>query len=506
MARQIWGISLKRDNPELIPHRLCFLLILTFCSLAATASAQAPPCPTSPSSAPGKDFHGQTLVNQNFAYQDLVNANFANATLTGTVFIGTNLTGANFSGATFNGNVSLPTDFTLATLTSACFMGAKFTGLTYFTYATLTSADFSHTDISKNAVFGKSPLNFNPHATPRLAFRSATMNCEFLADWQRLDLSGATVTACAAQLAKQDFSGTDMSGVTLSNLILTDTNFSGALLYGAQLNGANLDGANLGGAYLTNNPSAGITEAANLAGTHLKNVNLTNAHLAGASFVSASFYGTVPVGQGTCDTTTGTCASAAGADLTGTRFSEAYLYGVDFTNTTIKGTEFDNAVLIGANFTGAQFSVDPTLGTDADFTAAFLQGTILGTAELNKTVFQDAFVDFRAGGNDLYLDLDGTHTKFPGWPQAKQGQAVCVFVFYSKPTTVPTNNTTLTCPDGSVASSNTPPGCGPTDASPQTHWDSPVSIAQASPRASYLNDATYTKKAAPICTPADSTW
>ena len=61
------------------------------------------------------------------------------------IFIKTNLSGADFSGATFadSGSPYLPTDFTLANLSNAKFVGAKFNGLTYLSYATLTCTDFS---------------------------------------------------------------------------------------------------------------------------------------------------------------------------------------------------------------------------------------------------------------------------------------------------------------------------------------------------------------------------
>jgi uncharacterized protein YjbI with pentapeptide repeats len=530
--RTTWG------SPPALTRGACLVFAVVVLagwviSTPHSADAQDLACPQSPSSAPGKDFHGQTLIWANFSHQDLTNANFEGATLTGAVFINANLTGANFRNAVIanSGNATLPTDFSFANLTSACFIGAKFTGPTYFTYATLTCADFSQTDITTNAFFGESPLMFDHQASCRPAFRSATMDCEFVADWAGMELSGANIQACTSQLAGQDFSGTDMTGVDFSGFdltgskwqganltgaiftraTLTNADLSGSQLYGAQLNNANLEGANLSGAFLTNNQSAGVTEAANLSGAYLKNVNLSKADLSGTDLSYANFYSTSPVGQRTCDPTKGTCASAAGATLNNTDFSNAYLYGVDFNTATIQGVNFTGAVLIGANFEGATFSVDPKVGTDANFTAAFLQGTNLGKANLDKTNLDQAFVDFRGGGNDMYLLLDSTHTKFAGWPQ--QGKTVCVFVFYTNPTTVPTANTTLTCPDGSQAGANNPPGCGPTanvpckqPNAPGTHWNNGVDIAQANPQGSYVSDATYTCAAAPICSPQNSNW
>jgi uncharacterized protein YjbI with pentapeptide repeats len=495
----------------------------------APAYAQAPTCPKSPSAAPVQDFRGKNLTFANFSHQDLTNTDFTGATLTGAVFIHANLKGANFSNATIadSKNTLLPTDFSFADLTGACFIGAKFKGPTYFTYATLTSADFSETDIGSNAIFGQSPLHFDPDQSPRPAFRHATMDCEFIDDWKDLDLDRADIRACATQLAGLDLSGSnmafvdfsrldltgvhlhkaDLSGATFTKATLKKADLSEALLYGATLSSANLEGATLRGSHLTNHPEDKIYTAANLAGAYLKDVNLSQALLSGADFSNASFYGSTPVGQGTCtinsDGFTNRCASAAGATLNNTQFAGAYLYGVDFTNTTIQGVQFANAVLIGSNFTGAALSPDPKVGTDAGFNAAFLQGAALESATLSKTSLDSAFVDFHAGGNDMYLHLDGTHTTFPGWK--KPGEKVCVLAYYVSPTTVPTDNTTLTCPDGSAARINTPPGCGPTKRE-NGHWKSGVIPSDASPPASYVMDATYTKAAAAICKPLDPNW
>ena len=169
---------------------------------AAPASGPVPACPPS-LIANGHDYHGLTLALCSFSGQDLTNANFAGATLTGVVFIKANLTGADFTGATFadSGNASLPTDFTLANLTNAKFIGAKFNGRTYLTYATLTCADFSSpvqgaTDLNNgNAIFGDSPLQIDTKQC-RPKFRGVTMNCEFVAQWNLLDLSNANIAAC----------------------------------------------------------------------------------------------------------------------------------------------------------------------------------------------------------------------------------------------------------------------------------------------------------------------
>src|SRR5205085_5447134 len=115
-----------------------------------------------------------------------------------------NLTGANFNNATFksvDGNPNQVPDFSFANLTRATFVAAKFQAPTYFSYATLTCADFSQTNINNgNAIFGDEPLVYTQPSNCRTAFKGATMNCEFIDDWRAFDLTGADVTACVKQL------------------------------------------------------------------------------------------------------------------------------------------------------------------------------------------------------------------------------------------------------------------------------------------------------------------
>ena len=189
------------------------------------ASGPTPACPPS-LVANGHDYHGLTLALCSFSGQDLTNANFAGATLTGVVFIKTNLTGGDFSGATFadSGNATLPTDFTFANLSNAKFVGAKFNGPTYLTYATLSCADFSGpvsgtTDLSNgNAIFGDSPLDIDTKQC-RPKFRGTTMNCEFVAQWNQLDMSNAKIAACTDQLQTVQGKGHDFSRGIYSNVV-----------------------------------------------------------------------------------------------------------------------------------------------------------------------------------------------------------------------------------------------------------------------------------------------
>jgi uncharacterized protein YjbI with pentapeptide repeats len=533
------------------------LTIAALSSPAALAQAQPLACPISPSSAAGKSFQGQTLSLANFSRMDLTNANFQGATLKGVAFIGANLTGANFSGATIvdSGNVAQATDFSFANLERACFIGVKFNAPTYLTYATLTCADFSRTDISKgNAIFGDEPLRYTPPvgsapAPPpiepvkscRTAFRQTTMNCEFINDWRAFDLSGALIGACGALLSNRDFSHAVLADTNLAGVVLDGTNFasadlsravldgaslqclnsgstgskqcvdmSHAKLQGARLDGANLTGASLYSAFLSDNINDNISNAASLQKAHLKNVNLSQAQLSGVDFTFANFYGSTPAnGASRCATTelndagfTVGCASAHGATVSGTTFESAYLYGVDFTTAAILGANFHQAVLIGANFAAAK--IDSFSGARTKFAGAHLQGTNLdqvdGTLNADLT---DAFIDFRAGGNIISILLNGiNHNSFacsnPSTCKPARGQDVCVSVRYSKTTTLPLRNTNIVCPDGIPDGA---PGnnasCGDPDRS-NLRWKSSLRIDVPAnpgpPPAWYANDATYTPK------------
>jgi uncharacterized protein YjbI with pentapeptide repeats len=282
-------------------------------------------------------------------------------------------------------------------------------------------------------------------------------------------------------------------------------NLAGSLFYGASLNNSDLEGTNLSGAIFTSLPSANIPNAATFAGAHLKNVNLSNAKLSGASFANASFYGTIPASVRTpcaldANGFTKSCATAAGATLSEADFGGAYLYGVDFSSATIQGVNFGLAVLIGADFSGASLSYGG-LGNESGFDSAFLQGVdLLDAKALTSITLRNAYLDFRTGGNSLYMLLDAKYFDYPNSPA--KGTKTCVFAFYPAPTTVPTNNTTITCPDGIIGGLK---GCGRTSAL-NRRWASNIAISQADPAASYLANATYTTYPTvpppPICSPA----
>lgn len=501
----------------------------------ATADAQSV-CPPACS--------GQTLTTPNFSHADLANARFDGATIIGANFVRANLAGADFSGATFEsapGNPTQTPDFTFANLTNAKFIGAKFEAPTYFTYATLTCADFSNTVLTNgNAVFGDDPILFDFRASCRVKFEGATMNCEFIDQWRLFDLTNANIAACLDKLAGRNFSNAQMTGVSFESAILDGASFVGAQLtqavfdnaslqcattanggsqcvdfsnaqlQGAVLNNANLSGASLYGAFLSNNVNGHVTQAASLRQAHLKNVNLAFSQLSGVDFGFANFYGSLAANPDGCGTSgvnqggfTNACASAFHANMTDTKFGDAYVYGVDFRSASIAGADFTQAVVAGANFSGATIGADPNSGAVTSFNRAYLQGTNLDQATVSQTDLTDAFVDFRTGGNLIAIDLDGTdHNQFacgnPSTCTPQTGQDVCVYVRYPI-TTVPTANTTITCPHGSPAG---PSGCGAADpGGGNTRWNSRLTIGNppdpGPPPGWYTNDATFTPKASP---------
>lgn len=544
----------------------------SFFGVGALSQSPAPGC--LPNLKGSHDYQGRTLAKCNFNGLDLNHANFRNATLSGVIFVNANLSSADFSGATFadSGSQDQATDFSFANLTHATFVGTRFKATTYLTQATLACTDFSQTDFVRGkAIFGDEPLVLAaPGAAPvacKTSFHDATMNCEFVPQWNRLDLSGAVISACGTELqttgsgaAGHDFSGAMLNGVVfdgldlsrsrwngaaitgasfrgstlddatgLANQDLTKTVFSsaslkrvvlnGARLHGAVLDEANLDGAKLQGALLSPCPlppststSTSACNAASLRGAYLRNADLSGSDLSYVSFNSASFYGSQGAGTGSCFYGAGPaqCASANGAILTQTDFTDAYLYGVDFGSATMHGVKFDNAVLVAANF--AQATVQARPGeTGASFANAFLQGADLSGARVDSTTFTGAFVDFNT--NLIVVQLNAAHTRFAG--SAHRGLKVCTEVVYATGTRMPPARAGLICPDASTAVANG--GCGPVVGQPvgqglpwTSHWNNGLSLSQSDPLASYDDNTapSFPDRVVPkwaACTP-DQDW
>jgi hypothetical protein len=185
--------------------------------------------------------------------------------------------------------------------------------------------------------------------------------------------------------------------------------------------------------------------------------------------------------------------------MTGTALGGAYLYGVDLRNASIAGADFTDAVLTGANFAAATIGTDVTTGAVTKFNRAYLQGTNLDQAQtLAQADLSEAFFDFRPSGNIIFIGLaGGDHNQFacptPETCTPSPGNAVCAAVRYS-PTTVPTANTTITCPDKGPAA---PSGCGETSAA-TSRWNGGLTIGvppPGTPPGWYADDATYTPRA-----------
>lgn len=392
--------------------------------------------------------------------------NFTNADLTSATFqqdTSNSLSGCNFNGAilqkaTLGGALGSST-FQGAHMQGAQLVGANLTG-TDLTGADLTGANLQDAILTK-------PLSLNNAILDGALGLAGN------------DLSGAPLEH--ASLRGTNLSGAKLHGVHLNSARLEGANFSNAQLQGATLDQANLTGANLYHAFLSNDIQGKVDSAATAVQAHLKNVNLSYATLSGVDFSYANFYGTNPTGQNTCATQqdnyqgfTKNCAAAHGATMTDTIFSDAYLFGVDFTDAAMRGVNFSRAVLIGANL-GATLETNPDSGLSTSLFRSFLQGANLRSATLNNAVTASgAFVDFRQGGNIVYVYLSGiNHNQFAcqGACNPPTGADVCVEIYYLQPSTVPEagNNQNLTpCPDGS-ANTN---GCGNTD--PSGHWQSPL--------------------------------
>jgi hypothetical protein len=146
--------------------------------------------------------------------------------------------------------------------------------------------------------------------------------------------------------------------------------------------------------------------------------------------------------------------------MTRTDFSNAFLYGVEFSGSTtiINGVDFSNAILVGASFDQAMFVVDPQQGgAEPKFPGAFLQGTNLGSAVFDSTSLLNAYLDFQPDGNQMQVLLGPSYTGFAGWEAPNQ--PVCVQLDYTHfVTQVPLTTGNTTCPDGLQHGG----GCGPT--------------------------------------------
>jgi uncharacterized protein YjbI with pentapeptide repeats len=456
------------------------------------------------------------LMNTTLSNFDVTGSNWQQADMTGATLSGVQFTaGSNLSGAKFNNATVSNVGFHGSTLTGADFTGAK-----------LTCVDLSGTiqnprDLTKLTMANVEWLTSNS-CSSNLSYTLLSTSILPPSAWKHVNLTGARFVdfkpgmQISTQANPVDLKGAILNGVdfgqvsldyavmnsaeliraTLRHCSLRHADLGGAKLFGAHLDNANLDGASLSKAFLNAAPDNSAV-AASLVGAFLRNANLAGAQMSGANFTNASFFGSTAIGS--CPIAsdfTQNCASAARATLNNTVFSNAFLFGVDFSGATIQGVQFGNAVLIGATFNGATLTADSQVGTGSGFPGAFLQGSdLLDAKQLLNISLLNAYLDFSAG-NAFTTELSGNHTVFPGW--ATPGQPVCVQMSYGSGTSAPTNNGTITCPNGSQPST----GCGATVAA-NTAWKSQVDISASG---SYQFDATYTPAAPNQFCQANPSW
>ena len=412
------------------------------------AHAQPAPvsCPHLPFNQAGPDFSNQDLSNMNFSRRDLRGANFSGATLKGTVFINANLEGANFSNARVQASDRedlQPTDFTKANLNRACFSNTAFAGRTYFTYADISCADFSRTNLASGlAIFGPSPLKID-EGNCKPSFRGAVMHCEFVADWPRLDLGSISETirtdlsACASQLGNLSLDKADLNGAKFGNAVMDGISMAYANLTGADLSGASLGCSN--------------GRCANLANAILDNARLSNARLDGINLAGASMVGT-QLDRASLQCVDKQCANLQKARLHGANLAKANLSGANLyaatlskgnvgVAATLAGAHLKNAnlsfsILTGADFSGANFygtypglcaTTEPNHGgttmqcasaykaemTDTNFSKAYLYGVDFSGSQIRGGLFDSAFLtgaSFAAASIDA--NSDGVPTRF----------------------------------------------------------------------------------------------
>lgn len=326
-----------------------------------------------------------------------------------------------------------------------------------------------------------------------------TNSCEYCnlsgIDLSKLDLSAGVKLQHA-----------NLSAAQLSNSDLSNADLRFATLQGAKLNYANLDAANLCRATLNAGKSGA---AASLSGAHLKNANLSGADLDGADFSYASFYygsdstqsgDTSQSCQPACDTyTKPACASAYGASMNSTKFSNAYLAKVDMDSANANGANFSGAMLFGASFKLANLNNNATTGVATDFSYAFLQGTDFTNAQARYANFTNAYVESDPATNCIQTILATEYTGFPGLlvpnPNSpsqciagSRSSGTCIQVTWNKPANDappsafwPATDASNSCPNGNAGP------CGDAD------WTTPKQSIALSSR------PTSSCKITPLC-------
>jgi uncharacterized protein YjbI with pentapeptide repeats len=395
------------------------------------------------------------------------------------------LTGAILAGASLqNATLDYATGIPSATVTGTVFNGGSLKGCN-LQKAVLDGASFQTTDLTGAQWVGASLKRTNlDHAVGIGKIDLSSVMLEYTS-FRYIDLTGNSLAGKDLQTIILDYatglSGVDMSLMKLNNASLKHVNLAGTNLQGTHLDRANLDGANMAGVSLDKPPGQN-TNAAFLTQAFLRNVNLSQAKMAAADFTNANFFSTLAVGANTCQPDsngfTHGCATASNASMDETVFSNAYLYGVDFSSAQGVGTIFGGAFLTGANFSSSKLVVEAS-GRDTGFLSAFLQGTHFDGATFTGAMsFSGAFVDYGAADNKAYVFLPGENTQFAGY-WGTTGEKACVRMEYKGGVTPPATDSNTTCPDGDQHSG----GCGDPNSS-ASFWASGTSLAG---RASFEN-------------------
>ncbi len=118
------------------------IIVLFFPLSAQAASSSSIGRGTNDLELAGKDFSGQSLIQQEFSNANMELTNFSNADLRGAVFSGSVMTKANLHGADFTNGIAYLVNFTGADLSDGIFVEALMMR-SRFDEANITGADFS---------------------------------------------------------------------------------------------------------------------------------------------------------------------------------------------------------------------------------------------------------------------------------------------------------------------------------------------------------------------------
>jgi uncharacterized protein YjbI with pentapeptide repeats len=308
---------------------------------------------------------------------------------------GCDLTGRRLAGKDLRG----------ANLRGATLLGTSFAGVVSLDGADLTGTaigagtDFSGCDLTK-VIFGVNPPLGSDAAHP-VAFRSATVPYRILgANWQALNLSGATIEGMPAEIDGFTVTECDVSGLDFSAKVLKNAHFLSVTAHQAGFRGATLDNAVFGRRTATPTDLTGAVFAgASIPGgvydtATLTDADFTKATLANATFLNARMDGTVFDGTDltSCAFSSppwwskqpGGNTSFRGATLNLTTLGRQWSY-LDLTGATLAGlagtSDLDDLEARGAVLTGLDLSGHSL--DRADLTGTTIAGTIFRGAHMD---------------------------------------------------------------------------------------------------------------------------